>query len=481
MVTICGVVLAAGQGKRMHSDLPKVLHCVGGRPMVSLVCDALRGAGVDRIVGVVSPGAQDVAQALGDGVTVVYQDNPQGTGDAARCAVPEVAADDIVVLVYGDTPLLQPETLRGLIGEHLREMRQPGGIGLSMVTAILSDPTGYGRIIRDDGGQVVAIVEQGDCTPEQAQITEINSGIYCLSGRVMADCLPRLRRTNAQAELQLTDIVGMLIEDGQRVAAIPAAAEEVLGINSRDRLAEANAVFRRRRLDQLMQGGVTVVDPATTFVDAGVEVGQDTVIWPGSYLLAGTAVGRGCIIGPGAHLAGARIGERVRVWYSTVEDSEVGDDCTVGPYAHVRPDTVLGRGAKVGNFAEIKNSRVGEGTKVSHHSYVGDADLGADVNIGAGVVFVNYDGRRKHRTQVGDRAFIGCNVNLVAPVAVGRRAYIACGSSITADVPPGALAIARARQTSIEGWVERRFGTEEDQDARNHHHGAEDKQGAPHK
>lgn len=480
-VKICGVVLAAGQGKRMHSDLPKVLHQVGGRPMVSMVCDALRAAGVDKVVAVVSPGAQGVIDAVGEGATIVYQDDPRGTGDAARRAIPEVSADDMVLLTYGDTPLLQPGTLRDLVRKHTQEAERGRRPGVSMITAEADDPTGFGRIVRDDGGQVVSIVEQGDCTPEQAAIREVNAGIYCMTGAIMAEYLPRLQRSNAQSEYQLTDIVGLLIEDGLRVAAIQAPAAEVLGINSRDRLAEVDGEFRHRMLLDLMRAGVTILDPASTFITAGVKVGRDTVIWPQSYLLDGTVVGNGCIIGPGAHLSGAKVGDRVRIYYSTVEDSQIDDDCSIGPYSHVRPDSLLRAGVKVGNYAEIKNSVVGEGSKVSHHSYVGDADLGADVNIGAGVVFVNYDGKRKHRTEVGDKAFIGCNVNLVAPVRIGRRAYVACGSSITEDVQAGALAIARSRQTSIEGWVERRFGTEDEAAAHHEARGTEDKHDVPHK
>ena len=455
---VCGVILAAGQGKRMHSAIPKVLHKVGGRSMIRHVCSALRDASVEKVIAVLSPDAPQVALELGPDIAVVWQDNPRGTGDAARRALPALSPDDLVVVVCGDTPLLQANTIRQLAECHSAGAAAGIEYCVSLVTARMADPTGYGRILRDDHGRVRAIVEQGDLQPEQAAIAEVNAGIYCFPGWALMEYLPRLQPANAQAEYQLTDVLRMVIEDGRSVQAITAAADEVIGVNSRDRLAEAEAGYRKRKLDQLMRDGVTIIDPLATYVDADVTIGRDTVVWPQTYLLSGTSIGCDCQIGPGAHLSATLIGDRVAVQYSMIEASSVGDDCSVGPYAHLRPDTRLAAGVKVGNYAELKNTQVGSDTKISHHSYIGDADLGAGVNIGAGVVFVNYDGRRKHRTAVGDGAFIGCNVNLVSPVEVGARGYVACGSSITEDVPPGALAIARQRQTNIDGWVDKRFG-----------------------
>jgi len=476
---VCGVILAAGQGKRMRSSIPKVLHRVGGRPMVSHVCAALRAASVERIVAVLSPDAPEVAEALGPGVEVVWQYEPAGTGDAARRALPRLAADDLVLVVCGDTPLLRGETILRLLREHAAGGLADDRLCASVMTTEPPDPTGYGRILRDERGRVAAIVEQGDLSPANCAIAEVNAGIYCFPGWVMATYLPRLQPANAQGEYQLTDVVRLAIEDGRTVQAVAASADEVIGVNSRDRLAEAEAIHRRRILDRLMQSGVTIIDPASTYVDAEVSVGRDTVLWPQTFLLGATVIGRNCEVGPGAHVRAATLGDGVRVQYSMVEESTVGDNCTIGPYAHLRPETRLSAGVKVGNYAELKNARVGEGTKISHHSYLGDAEIGAHVNIGAGVVLVNYDGSVKHETVVGDHAFIGCNANLVAPVKVGDQGYVACGSSITDDVPRGALAIARQRQTNIEGWVERRFGTTPDGD--NHGGPTEDKRQGPRK
>jgi bifunctional UDP-N-acetylglucosamine pyrophosphorylase / glucosamine-1-phosphate N-acetyltransferase len=439
-------------GKRMRSSLPKVLHKVCGQPMCSLVRLALRQAGVEHVVAVVSPQGDAVRAALGPDTTFAVQPYPLGTGDAVRHALEEVAGARHVLVLYGDTPLLTPETIRALVDGHVS-----AAPAVTMLTAVVDDPTGYGRIIRDPDGQPAAIVEQLECTPEQAQVNEINVGIYCFDRDALARYVPLLQARPPQHEHLLTDIVALVLRDGLQVKTLGADAREVSGVNSRQQLADAEAALRGREVRRLMDSGVTIADPRTTFVDFGVEVGEDTVILPNSYLLSGTVIGRGCSVGPGALLDGASIGDRVRVVFSTVEDSEVGPDCTIGPYAHLRPGSVLEGGVKVGNFAEVKNSRLGAGVKVSHHSYVGDADVGRDTNVGAGAVFVNYDGRDKHRTTVGDGAFIGCNVNIVAPVTVNEGAYLAAGSTITEDVPAQSLAIARQRQRVIIDWVGRRL------------------------
>ena len=464
-----GVVLAAGQGKRMRSAVPKVLHKVGGLPMVNHVCNALRAVPADRVVVVLSPHSPEVRDVLPSDVLVVWQDEPLGTGDAARRALPEIAADDVVLIVCADTPLLRSATLQQLMREHLAAAAARPSAEISLLSAVVDDPTGYGRIIRDHAGQVVAIVEQGDLKAEQLSLREVNAGIYCLGGSVLHRYLHHLQPGNSQGEYLLTDLVQLAIADGRSVVAITAPETEVIGVNSRDRLAVAEAIHRRRKLDELMADGVTVVDPASTYVDAGVSVGCDTILWPQTFILGECSIGKGCQIGPGAHLVGTQIGDRVRVQYSTIEMSEVSDDCVIGPYAHLRPNTRLGDHVSVGNYAELKNANVGKRTKIHHHSYIGDAEVGVGVNIGAGVVTVNYDGTSKHPTSIGDEAFIGCNVNLVAPIAIGERGYVACGSSLTEDVPPGALAIARARQTVIHGWVERRFGPGQHQDGSGGH------------
>jgi bifunctional UDP-N-acetylglucosamine pyrophosphorylase/glucosamine-1-phosphate N-acetyltransferase len=455
-LTVYGLVLAAGQGKRMLSSRPKVLHEVGGRPMVAWVRDALIEAGVDRVVAVVSPNAPAVEAALGKSVQLAYQPEPLGTGHAVMQAMPLLGAAGAVLVVFGDTPLLRPATLRALIRAHQAAQADAEPPACTMLTARIDDPTGYGRIIRDDGGAIAGIVEQADCSPPQAAMSEINPGILVFNRHALESCLPRLSPRNRQGEYYITDVIGIIVDGGGRVASLEADPLEVLGVNSRMQLAEAGEALRWRELERVMAAGVTVIDPATTHIHPGVEVGRDTVIWPGSYLLGATRVGANCTIGPGSYIVDAVLGEGASVWFSVIEESTIEQGCSVGPYSHLRPDTHLAAGAKVGNFAEIKNSYVGPGTKIPHHSYVGDADVGPGVNIGAGAVFVNYDGFRKHRATVDAGAFVGCNANLVAPVTVGERAYVACGSSVTEDVPPGALAIARERQRNIEGWVTRR-------------------------
>jgi bifunctional UDP-N-acetylglucosamine pyrophosphorylase/glucosamine-1-phosphate N-acetyltransferase len=450
------VILAAGLGKRMRSSVPKVLHQVCGLPMCSIVRQVLREAGVDFVVAVTSPDGDDVRAAMGTDTAFVVQPEPHGTGDAVRYALPSLPGTGSVLVLYGDTPLLRPETVGALVDGHAG-----AGAAASMLTAEIDDPTGYGRIVRGASGEVAGIVEQLECTPEQARIREINVGIYCFDGGLLGRYIDALEPRPPQNEYLLTDVVGLMLRDGLKIRTVPADAAEVSGVNSRHQLSAVGEVLRRRELARLMDSGVTVLDPDSTFVHCGAKVGQDTVIHPQSYLLRGTVVGRRCRIGPGAYLEASEIGDGASVMFSTVEDSIVGEGCTIGPYAHLRPGTVLDREVKVGNFAEIKNSRVGAGSKVSHHSYVGDADVGRDVNIGAGAVFVNYDGRDKHRSEVGDGAFIGCNVNLVSPVRLGSGAYVAAGSTITDQVPPESLAIARERQRVILDWVKRRFGAGE--------------------
>lgn len=447
------VVLAAGQGVRMRSDVPKVLHPLAGRPMVEHVVRAVRAAGVKRVVVVVGPAAEGVRSVLGDTVRYAVQDEPLGTGHACLAAAPEFQdATGPVLVCYGDAPLLTGDILRQLIETHAR-----GGAACTMLTAELPDPTGYGRILRDEAGEVRGIVEERDATGAQRAIRECNPGIYAFDAPPLVQALGRLEPKNVQGEYYLTDVPAQLIAAGQRVRAIVAADPlAVLGVNSRRQLAEAEAILRRRILDRHMEAGVTVIDPATTYVDDAVTIGRDTVLYPMTVIEGRTAIGARCRVGPGSHLVDVTTGDDVTIRQSVATRCQVGDGVTVGPFAHLRPGTVLAPGAKVGNFAELKNARIGPGSKVPHHSYVGDATVGAGVNIGAGVVFVNYDGVQKHETVVGDGAFIGCNANLVAPLEIGRSAYVAAGSTVTRDVPADALGIGRARQENLEGWVTRR-------------------------
>lgn len=455
MRSVCAVVLAAGVGRRMRSRRPKVLHTVCWWPLAALVRESLRGAGIEHVVAVLPPDGGAVGDAFGDDTEFAVQERPLGTADATKCALPCLGDASTVLVLYGDTPLLTPETVTGLIAGHLAA--DPADRELTLLTAEIGDPTGYGRIVRDPAtGTLLEIVEEAQCTPQQAAIREVNTGIYCFERRTLERCLPSVPLRSPPGEYYLTDLPAIVTARGGRVQTVPADPQEVLGVNSRAQLAAAERVLRRREAERLMASGVTVVDPDATYVAPGVSVGEDTVIHPNCFLLPGTAVGRECTLGPGAFLDAARLGDGVRVWYSTVERSEVGDGCEIGPYAHLRPGTVLAEQVRVGNFAEVKNSVVGSGTKVAHHSYVGDADVGEGVNVGAGAVFVNYDGIRKHRTRVADGGFIGCNANLVAPLVLGERAYVACGSSVTKDVPAEALAIARGHQRNVPGWVRRR-------------------------
>ncbi len=446
-------VLAAGHGKRMRSDLPKVLHPLAGRPMVGYVVDTARALGPERIVVVVGHRAEAVRAYLGDQVTYAFQEQQLGTGHALLAAEEALGGEEAdLVLLYGDTPLLSVETLRSLVSRH-----RAGEAAATVLTAVLDDPTGYGRIIRGAGGAVTRIVEEADATAEERQTKEVNTGVYCFRLPDVFPYLRRLTRDNRAGELYLVDVIALLLEDGRRVETVAAADPgEVEGVNTRAQLARAERLKRAAILEELMAGGVTVVDPASTFVDWGVEVGRDTVLEPGTHLRGATRVGSGCRIGPWAVLVDSTVADGCRVWVSVVEKSELRRGASVGPFSHLRPGSTIGEEARIGNFAEVKNSSVGARVKMQHHSYVGDADVGDGANIGAGAVVVNYDGLTKHRTVIGEGAFVGCNTNLVAPVVIGDGAYTAAGSTVTHDVPPGALGVARARQRNIEGWVERR-------------------------
>jgi len=447
-------ILAAGQGTRMKSSLPKVLHPVAGRPMVGYVLDAARALGPERVVVVVGYQAEKVETYLGDSVTYVRQEPQLGTGHALLMAMEALGADEAdLLLLYGDIPLVRSETLRRLLDHH-----RATGAAATILTAVLEAPTGYGRIVRDPGsGRVQRIVEEADATGVERAIPEVNTGIYCFAAPEVFPLLGRLTAANRQKELHLVDLIAIMAGQGDLVEALVARDPgEVEGVNSRSQLARAEARRRADILDGLMRSGVTVVDPASTYVDWGVEIGPDTVLEPGSVLRGRTRIGRDCVIGPWSQLVDTVVADGCRVWASVVEASELERGASVGPFSRLRAGTRVGQEARVGNFAELKNTAVGRGAKVPHHSYVGDTDIGAEANIGAGVVVVNYDGLNKHRTRIGDAAFVGCNTNLIAPVEVGDGAYTAAGSTVTLDVPPGSLAVARSGQRNLEGWVDRR-------------------------
>lgn len=447
-----GVILAAGQGKRMKSGLAKVLHPVGGIAMIEHVLGALRGAGIGRVIVVVGPqGGDAVRDLLGDSVEYAVQEQPLGTGHALAQVRPLLGGDEDVVVLYGDTPLLTAQVLRDLVGRH-----RAAGTAATLLTVELGDPRGYGRIVRDGAGRLDRIVEEADATPEQQAVHEVNAGIYCFRAAAVCEALEHVRPANRQGEYYLVDVVPILRARGLPVEAVPAPDPAlVIGINTRAEQTAAEAVLRRRAVERLWEAGVTVIDPETTYIDLRARIGRDTVIYPFTVIEGETEVGEGCRIGPGSYLSSSRLGDAVRVFYSVVEDSRLAADVSVGPYSHLRRGTTLESGVHVGNFAEIKNSLVGQGSKVPHHSYLGDARVGRGVNIGAGVVTVNYDGVEKKETVIGDNAFIGCNANLIAPVRVEDGGYVAAGSSVNKDVPSGALAIARARQEIKPDWAQR--------------------------
>lgn len=447
------VILAAGKGTRMKSALPKVLHAVGGKSMLRHVMTAAEQAGAKRMLVVVGFGGDKVQAEIGAAAEFVLQAEQLGTGHAMMQVQPVLAGfSGTILLLCGDTPLLTGQALLDLVAAH-----QQSGAAATVLTAMPADATGYGRILRDESGQVLGIVEQKDATAEQKQIGEINTGIYCFEAAPLFAALAGLTCNNAQKEYYLTDVLAILAQAGQQVGAVEVADfQETLGINSRLQLAEAEKILRQRKLVELMDSGVTVMDPASTFVDASVSVGEDTVLYPFTWLEGETTIGRDCRIGPNSRISDSQLGDAVTLHFSYAHECKIAGGVSVGPYVHLRPDTELSAGVKVGNFVEIKNSRVGVGSKLPHLSYIGDADIGSGVNIGCGTITVNYDGKKKHRTVVGDTAFVGCNSNLVAPVSVGSGAYIAAGSTITKDVPDGALGVGRARQSNIAGWVEKK-------------------------
>jgi bifunctional UDP-N-acetylglucosamine pyrophosphorylase/glucosamine-1-phosphate N-acetyltransferase len=451
------VVLAAGEGKRMKSELAKVLHAICGRSLLGHVLVAAEPLGAATTVVVVGRGREQVAEhlkAIESTAATVVQEEQRGTGHAVRLAIESIdqgAAGPIVVLP-GDVPLLTSETLERLVQRHA-ETNAAG----TVLTAELPDATGYGRVVRDSDGHVVAIIEERDADEGTRQINEVNTSVYVFdSGKLRAN-LGRLTTDNAQAEEYLTDVIGLLVADGDVVASVKAADHvETLGVNDRVQLAAARRAMRDRIVEHWMREGATIIDPQTTWMGVGVTLEADVVIHQNTQLHGATHIARMAEVGPDSTLRRTTVGEGASVVKSHCIDADIGPDATVGPYAYLRPGTKLGRGAKAGAYVEMKNAKVGDESKVPHLSYVGDAEIGERSNIGAATIFVNYDGADKHVTVVGDDARVGSDTMLVAPVEIGDGAYTAAGSVITEDVPPGAIGVGRARQRNVEGWVERR-------------------------
>ena len=450
---LAAVILAAGQGTRMKSELPKVLHAVGGKPMLSQVVQTARAVGATPIIPVIGHGAELVRRALNsEELIFVLQEQQLGTGHALQCA--ETTLHDFtgdLLLLCGDVPLLREETLRALLGHHHKT-----GASVTILTAEMADPTGYGRILRGPNG-VELIVEEKDATDAQRQVREINTGIYLFRAPQVFAFLRQLDNCNAQGEYYLTDVVSAARQAGERVEAMLVAdAQETMGINDRVQMAQADHIMRGRINALHQRAGVTLVDPAATYIGPEVAIGPDTLIHPGVHLRGRTTIGRACEIEPGVVVTDCTIGDRVHLKPGSVlSESTIGDACAVGPMAHLRPGTVLAGNNKIGNFVETKKAVIGEKSQASHLTYIGDATLGKNVNIGCGTITCNYDGVNKYQTTIEDDVFVGSDTQFVAPVTIGRGSLIGAGSTITKDVPPDALAIARTEQKNVEGWAER--------------------------
>ncbi|MEX2251633.1 MAG: bifunctional UDP-N-acetylglucosamine diphosphorylase/glucosamine-1-phosphate N-acetyltransferase GlmU [Acidimicrobiia bacterium] len=446
------IVLAAGQGKRMVSDLPKVAHMAAGRPLVGWVLETVSALEPDTTVVVVGHGADEVERLLPDHVRSAVQEEQLGTGHATRIgmdAIHDIDPDDTVVVLYGDLPLLTPQLVSGLA-------QRGDGIAARLVVVEFDDPTGYGRVIRDADGLVTSIVEERDTDDEQRAIRDINAGVYSFRAGDLIEALHEISNENAQGEYYLTDVIGILADRGERVEPVRAIPEEVVGINSQDQLAEARRLLQARTNQRLMESGVWMLDPERTYVDSTVVVEPGARIYPGVHLEGTTTVGAGAQVGPDVFAVDSSIGPGSTVWYAVLRGAVVGEECEVGPYASLRPGSILERGSKVGTFVETKNTTLGEKAKASHLSYLGDASVGARSNIGAGTITCNYDGFEKHHTEIGEDVFVGSDTMLVAPLKIGDGAVIGAGSVITDDVAEGALALERTEQREIPGYARRR-------------------------
>lgn len=453
MESITALILAAGEGKRMKSKYSKLTHRVCGKAMIEWVYGAAKDAGVNESVAIVGHKAEQVRECMGDRVKYVLQEQQLGTGHAVMQADEYIRNTSGYILVLcGDTPLITSETISETINFHKRS-----GSKATVITAELADPSGYGRIVRDGNGNVRRIVEHRDASEQERAIREINSGMYLFSAKELAEALKEIGNDNDQGEYYLTDTLEILIKKGYKVSAYKVAdPDEVMGVNDRLQLYQASEVLRMRILKKLMLSGVTIIDAASTYIDGDAAVGMDTVVYPGTIIEGGTVIGEDCEIGPNSRLVSSKVGNGVKFNNSIIIESTIGDDAIIGPFAYIRPDSRISDRVKIGDFVEIKKSVIGERTKIPHLTYIGDAEVGENTNIACGVVTVNYDGKKKNKTIIGSNAFVGCNVNLVAPVTVQDSSYIAAGSTITEEVPENSLAIARSRQVIKEDWVNRK-------------------------
>lgn len=445
------VILAAGQGTRMRSRIPKMLHDLCGRPLVGWPIAAALGAGADKVV-VVDSADNSLDGYLPEGVATVVQPQPDGTGGAVRAASGEIDPEATVVVLPGDVPLVTADAIGALVRAHADNQA-----AATMATAVFDDPTGYGRVVRDADGNVEGVVEtkvEGDARSEQLAIDEVNTSIFAFDGAALAAALATLTADNAQGELYLPDVLPALREAGHTIAAHDIGdTDVVIGVNDRVQLGQARAIAQRRIHADHGRAGVTIIDSGSTVIEAGVTIGEDTVIEPSCFLRGSTAVGAGCRVGPLTTLIDAQLGDDVTVVHSYLVSCEVRDGATIGPFAYLRPGALLREGSKAGTFVEIKNSDIGKGSKVPHLSYIGDADVGEDVNLGAATITANYDGVNKHRTTIGDRVHTGVDTTLIAPVTLGDDAYTGANSAITKDIPPEALGIAREKQVNYEDYA----------------------------
>ncbi len=446
------IILAAGKGTRMKSKLPKVLHKVCGTEMVNHVVNIAMKAGCTENVVILGHEAQMVKDNLQNNIKTAIQEEQLGTGHAVMMAKDNIKEDDKIVVLCGDTPLIKESTLQRLFDYH-----KENKCVATVLTTKVDNPIGYGRLIRDSNKDVLKIVEQKDATEEEAKVNEINSGIYCFNGKDLKMSLSKISNNNNQGEYYLTDVIEILKNEGLKVGAYEGSTiEELMGVNSRVDLQRAENILKNRINQYHMENGVTIIDTNNTYIECDVKIGMDTIIYPGTIIKGNTTIGEDCTIGANCRIENSSINNNVEIQSSTIIDSTVGNNTTVGPYAYLRPNSLIGENVKIGDFVEVKNSTIGDNSKASHLAYIGDASIGKNVNIGCGVVFVNYDGKNKFKAVVEDNAFIGSNCNIVAPVIVKEEGYVATGSTITDDVPKGALSIARARQVNKEGWVNKK-------------------------
>ena len=445
------IILAAGEGKRMKSNIAKPLQQAAGKALVEWVLDTAEETGSDENIVVIGHKAEDVKAYLGDRAKYAYQYEQLGTGHAVMQGIESIKdVDGTVMVLYGDSPLIEAETLKRVREDHSKKMR-----AATVITAIADEPYGYGRIVRENG-EIVRIVEQKDASEDEQKITEGNSGMYFFDIQKLKESLSKITNDNSQGEYYITDVIEIMLSEGEKVGAYVTDLEQTMGVNDKLQLSQVGKILNRRKVEALMLAGVTIIDPDKVQVTTNVKVGRDTVLYPGTVLEGDSVIGENCVIGSNTSLNNCKVGNNTKILETVGIDSEIGSDTNVGPFAYLRPGTKVGSEVKIGDFVEVKNSTIDDGTKVAHLTYIGDADVGKRVNFGCGTVVVNYDGVNKHRTIIEDDCFIGCNTNLVSPVVVRHGAYTAAGSTITDEVPPESLAIARSKQVVKEQWTAKR-------------------------